>query len=323
MKHKAKGILALAASLGLGGCAHRMQAVPETMTATRETLESIRLEMPESGKTEGSSGLRTGERQGNASGSGERGWIHPKGHSIGERIAAPEGYERVTLEEGSFGEFVRNYPLKEDGAPVMYYDGNVKASEHHVAVFDMYLGQRDLQQCADSVMRMIAEYYYAHGAYDKIHFEFVNGFDCSYARWRQGQRVKIEGNSATWTGGGEAGDSPENFERYLTTVFAYGSTLSMERDGSPVELSDIKAGDVFIKGGSPGHVVMVADVCEDAEGRKAFLLAQGYMPAQSFHVLKNPSREEPWYYEEDVTYPFITPEYTFLAGSLMRLGALN
>lgn len=50
------------------------------------------------------------------------------------------------------------------------------------------------------------------------------------------------------------------------------------------------------------------------------MLAQGYMPAQDFHVLKNPSHDtDPWYYEEEVIYPFATPEYTFEEGSLRRL----
>jgi len=71
--------------------------------------------------------------------------------------------------------------------------------------------------------------------------------------------------------------------------------------------------------GSPGHVVMVLDVCENAEGQRAFLLGQGYMPAQQFHVLKNPAHEEdPWYYTDEITYPFLTPEYTFDEGSFMR-----
>ena len=65
---------------------------------------------------------------------------------------------------------------------------------------------------------------------------------------------------------------------------------------------------------------MVVDLCENADGKKAFLLAQGYMPAQQFHVLKNPAHEDdPCYYEEEVTYPFHTPEYTFQKGSLKRL----
>ena len=66
---------------------------------------------------------------------------------------------------------------------------------------------------------------------------------------------------------------------------------------------------------------MLADICENAQGRKAFLLAQGYMPAQEFHILINPRHEnDPWYYEEEVSYPFFTPEYTFDEGSLQRPG---
>jgi hypothetical protein len=63
---------------------------------------------------------------------------------------------------------------------------------------------------------------------------------------------------------------------------------------------------------------MVVDVCEK-DGKKAFLLAQGYMPAQQFHVLKNPLHEDdPWYYVDEIHYPFQTPEYVFGEGSLKR-----
>ena len=65
---------------------------------------------------------------------------------------------------------------------------------------------------------------------------------------------------------------------------------------------------------------MVTDTCKNKNGKKAFLLAQGYMPAQEFHILKNPAHEEnPWYYEEEIKFPFITPEYIFEKGSLKRL----
>lgn len=103
-------------------------------------------------------------------------------------------------------------------------------------------------------------------------------------------------------------------------VFAYSGTLSMETEAKKIKKTSIHTGDIFIKGGSPGHVVMVTDTCINKNGKKAFLLAQGYMPAQEFHVLKNPSHEEnPWYYEEEIKFPFITPEYTFDKGSLKRL----
>ena len=89
---------------------------------------------------------------------------------------------------------------------------------------------------------------------------------------------------------------------------------------SNADKAGIKVGDVFLKGGSPGHVVMILDVCENELGEKAYLLAQGYMPAQEFHILKNPLHEnDPWYYESEITYPLRTPEYTFPEGSLKRL----
>ena len=107
---------------------------------------------------------------------------------------------------------------------------------------------------------------------------------------------------------------------YLRIVFSYAGTASMDTEAQPIPLSDLQVGDVFLKGGNPGHVVMVVDLCENADGKKAFLLAQGYMRAQQFHVLKNPAHEDdPWYYEDEVTYPFHTPEYTFQKGSLKRL----
>lgn len=43
------------------------------------------------------------------------------------------------------------------------------------------------------------------------------------------------------------------------------------------------------------------------------------MPAQEFHVLKNEQHEEdPWYYTDELEYPFRTPEDTFDEGTLKR-----
>ena len=54
-------------------------------------------------------------------------------------------------------------------------------------------------------------------------------------------------------------------------------------------------------------------------GRKAFLLAQGFMPAQEFHILKNPLHEkDPWYYVDELNYPLQTPSYSFEKGTLRR-----
>ena len=63
-------------------------------------------------------------------------------------------------------------------------------------------------------------------------------------------------------------------------------------------MAELAAGDLFIKGGFPGHAVLVADVAENrATGERRFLLVQSFMPAQEMHVLKNPANADgsPWY----------------------------
>lgn len=247
--------------------------------------------------------------------------LQAEGETLETRVLPPRGYERVEAQEGSLAEFLRQYPMKPAGAKVHLYDGTEKGNQSsQVAVFDLPIEEYDLQQCADSVMRVYAEYFWATEQYDRIQFHFTNGFLAEYSKWRDGNRVTVNGNNVSWIKSKSKDTSYDCFVRYLRTVFCYAGTLSMEGESAPTTMENLKAGDVFLYGGSPGHVVMVVDVCEDEQGRKAFLLAQGYMPAQEFHLLKNDLHpEDPWYYESEVTYPFHTPEYTFDEGSLRRL----
>lgn len=248
-------------------------------------------------------------------------FINPTGMTVESRIKVPTGYHRTETENGTLQDFLRKYPVKEDGSPVLLYDGRKKGNQlAHAVVLELPIEKEDLQQCADSIMRIYAEYFYATKQYDRISFHFVNGFEASYTKWREGYRISFEGSDCKWIKSKEYDDSYETFIKYMRIVFAYAGTLSMENETEEISLSDAKAGNVFLMGGSPGHVVMLLDVCENEQGEKAFLLAQGYMPAQEFHILKNPAHEnDPWYYENEITYPLRTPEYTFQEGSLKRL----
>lgn len=246
--------------------------------------------------------------------SGDSGLILPEGTTLETRIAVPEGYMRISADAGSFTAFLRQYGLKEADAPLLLYDGTKKPRQNvHAAIFTMPVTDTDLQQCADSVIRMWAEYYYQTGQYEKIRFHFTNGFLCEYTKWIQGYRISVTGNEVSWEKRESNADSYAVFENYLETVFCYAGTLSMETyDTASVDLKDLDVGDVLLQGGSPGHVVMAVDVCENEQGERAFLFGQGYMPAQEFHVIKNPAHEEdPWYYETELTFPLKTAEYTF------------
>ena len=246
--------------------------------------------------------------------------ISPQGKTVKERIMEPEGYERINEEINSFAGYLRNLPLKPHGSKVLYYDGREKRRDVHEAVIDMDVGDRDLQQCADAVMRLRAEYLYKTGQYEKVHFNFTNGFNAEYIKWRQGNRISVNGNDVSWVEGAGHSEDYETFRKYLDIVFAYAGTQSLAGELKRVDVSDIQIGDVFIKGGSPGHCVIVIDMAHNRDTEeKVFLLAQSYMPAQDIHVLKNTQDKSisPWF-SEDFGDVLVTPEWTFEKDQLMR-----
>lgn len=247
-------------------------------------------------------------------------YLNAEGRTLEKRIYVPEGYIRTKEKKGSLGTFLRTYKVKKDGSPVLLYDGTEKGNQNaHVAVLKLPIENEDLQQCADSVMRVYGEYYYSKGKYKKIKYSLGGGFIADFSKWSQGYGISVSGDTLTWINSPSNDTSYGSFKKFMRMVFAYSGTLNMEEDSQRIKPAEIQIGDIFIKGGSPGHVVMVVDLCEKADGKKAFLLAQGYMPAQEFHVIKNPLHEEdPWYYQEEIHYPFRTAEYTFDKGALRR-----
>lgn len=227
-------------------------------------------------------------------------------------IAPPAGFERKAFPTGHFAVHLGRLPLKDKDAPVKLFDGGLKWDQNvHYAVIDLAIGNKDLHQCADALMRVRADFLRDQKRFDEIQFHFVSGFNCSYAQWMTGKRVRVSGNKVSWYDGGTAGDSEASYWKYLETVWSYASTLSLEKELKQKAVEDIATGDVWIKGGSPGHALLVVDVVQNASGEKRFLLAQSYMPAQEMHVLKNPKNDDlsPWY--ELPTETLKTPEWTF------------
>ena len=250
-------------------------------------------------------------------------WLekHDPADSLAARIAPPAGLERAAAAPGSFEGWLRGLPLKKGNPPVRLFNGQEKPNQAaHWAVLDLDTGTRDLQQCADSVIRLRAEYLYAAGKFDEIHFNFTSGDRADFSRWLAGFTPTVRGNKVEWVPGRPRPDTRAAFRAYLDVVFTYAGTLSLAKETKKVaDVRQLQAGDIFIQGGSPGHVVIVVDMAADpAGGRKAFLLAQGFMPAQDMHILRNPaSSSGPWY-NLDFGQTLRTPEWTFAAGDLRR-----
>ncbi len=238
-----------------------------------------------------------------------------------QRFPAPPGYQRNNPDSNSFAYYLRHLPLKPVGAKVLYYNGREKENPGiYAAVVDLPIGQKDLHQCADAVIRLRAEYLWRNRLYDQIHFNLTNGFRVDYERWRKGERVKVTwGNFTSWEQSATASNTYATFWSYLEFVFTYAGTLSLSKELRAVPVSDLQAGDVFIHGGSPGHAVIVVDVVTSKAGQKKFLLAQSYMPAQETQVLLNPhSTDAGVWYDADFGEVMQTPQWTFSAKDLKR-----
>lgn len=244
------------------------------------------------------------------------GLIHPGGKDIAERFKTPTGFRRVSCEEGSFAGYLRGYKLKPHGSDVKLYDGSTKANRVWEAVLDMPILGRDLIQCADAIIKLRAEYFYSRGEYERIEFTLTNGMKVPFSRFTQGWNVKVMGNRTEWVSWGKTGVSRDVFDDYLRFIYTYCGTRSLLKDVEDVAVGDIRIGDVFIEGGSPGHAVIVMDLAENSRGDKAMILAQSYMPSQEMHVLKGDDGISPWYRVEDGE--LATPEWKFKKGSLKR-----
>lgn len=242
--------------------------------------------------------------------------------TIVDSVAPPEEFVRVPAADGSFGDWLRHLPLAPAGTPVRFYDGREKPDQSEVAaVIDIDVGGANLQQCADAIIRLRAEYLFSRGAAGDLAFDFTSGDRYRFQSYAKGVTSAVSGATVTWRRGARQDLSHGSLRRWLDIVFRYAGTLSLSRELQPVaRLSDATIGDVLVHGGMPGHAVLIVDLAIDpASGRKRALLVQGFMPAQSVHLLRNPFDPErsPWFALAD-DQSIVMPQWVLRANELRR-----
>jgi hypothetical protein len=240
--------------------------------------------------------------------------------SIINQIITPRGFQRVNATNNSFQQWLQFLPLFPAGQKVKTYDGSLKWNQQvHARVVDIDVGKRDLQQCADAVMRLRAEFLFVKKQYRKIHFNYTNGTKVSFDDWRTGKKPIVKGNKVTFSNDGKKDNSYSSFKKYLIQIFSYAGTASLEKEMKAISLKNMQIGDVFIQGGHPGHAIIIVDMAENTNGKKLYLLAQSYMPAQNIHILNNPTNKKmsPWY-ELIPNQSIHTPEWDFSFEDLKR-----
>jgi hypothetical protein len=238
------------------------------------------------------------------------------------RFPPPAGCRRVAVASGSWGAWLRGLPLRPAGTPARLYTGKLKDNQAVVAaVIDIDPGTKDLQQCADAVIRLRAEYLFSQN-FNKIHFHLTTGYDAWFSDYVAGRTFRVQGEQVLPAP--KAAEVPTHtaLGRYLLPVFGYAGTLSLSRELRHISLDEVRPGDVFIRGGRPGHAVLVADVAEHPQsGQRYLLLAQSYMPAQNIHILRNITQPAlgAWFAVPGPDEPLVeTPEWTFARTELGR-----
>lgn len=221
-------------------------------------------------------------------------------------IPLPEGYKRITVPESSFAQWLRNIQLRKKNT-VYLYDGNPKANQNlHYAVLDLSTGNKDLQQCADAIMRLRAEYYFSRKEYAKIDFKSANS-DYNFQKFLNNADVAENNLHAALLG-------------FMEKVFINCGTYTVDAMTTQIAIKEIQPGDVFVKAGAPGHAMIIMDAAvHEISGKKIYLLAQGFMPAQDMHIVINPNDDKlsPWY-EVNETGEIITPGYMFGVNNCKR-----
>src|SRR6185437_4535612 len=156
--------------------------------------------------------------------------------TLESRFLPPRGFARVPLPARSFGAWLRGLPLAPPGTPVKSYLGRVVLPADHpnlAAVVAIDVGDADLQQCADSVIRLHAEWLYAQGRRDQS-YRAASGAAMPFARWARGERMVPDGMGFAWKASARADGGRAAFRGWLDGVFAFANTGSLARDAEPV-----------------------------------------------------------------------------------------
>ena len=219
--------------------------------------------------------------------------------TLADRFAPPPGFVRASVNPGSYGAWLRHLPLKPGASAVVLHDGRPVTDRGTVAaVVDIDVGRSDLQQCADAIMRLRAEYLFSRRLGDLAGFALFNGDRYPFASYVEGMTPRQAGQDVVWDRGRPRGNGHADLRRWLDIVFGLASTRSLARELRPVNLTDAAIGDVFIRPGDPGHALIIVDMAVDpGNGRRLALLAQSSMPARDIHLLRNTldPRLGPWF----------------------------
>lgn len=216
--------------------------------------------------------------------------------TIRSRFPTPPGFNRVEVEAGSYGDYLRSLPLLPINSPVKDYRGRIwkNAEDTTVAaVVDWDITGNKLEQCMDIIIRLRAEFLFESGRTDEIVFLMPDRSELKWRDWKTGLRPVQSGWSFPLTPLAKPDDSRQTLEGYLNCIFNYSDTQTYYFGLDTVDYRDIRIGDFIVKRGKKGHAVVIVDLAKDKDGNLIALFAQGDTPACQLYLLSY-RESDPW-----------------------------
>jgi hypothetical protein len=193
---------------------------------------------------------------------------------------------------------LRLLPLAAPGTPVRNYRGEIVVpgeDEYLAAVVAIDIGSENLQQSADVILRLHAEWRWYVNDLRMLYLSDTKA-ELPLARWFAGERLTTTGAEPRWIR--QAAPKPKldhaDLRAYLDSVFAWSSGRALPGESVPLAPENLEPGAFFLHAGPPAEVLVVLDVATSPAGKRAMLLAQALNPAESVHVLR-PNRDSVWF----------------------------
>lgn len=241
--------------------------------------------------------------------------IVPTEGTVKTRFNPPVGFQRMNVTQGSFGDYLLNFKLKEYNTKPLCYNIEKDTLEENaslpaVSVLDLELIQkRNLQISYNSIILLYSNYLYENSRFDDIKFKLSTTpvFQCDFTTWSNGGRLNENenGTQITWClehgehcshRDVELGTSAASFKYYLQKVMTYSSTASFKSNLYKIQNSDAAPGDVIFYADSSIPSIIV-DMALDANGNKIYIMAQGNSPASEIYIVRNEKNADfnPWH----------------------------
>jgi len=181
---------------------------------------------------------------------------------------------------------------------VTRFDGSPShpADDDYIAgVIALDIGSVDLQQSADVLIRLHAEWLWSQGKKDAISYPGGPKLLMPLSRWEKGQRVIAQGANVFWAVQSKPVEADYGeFRRYLDAVFTWANSASLARRTEVVAPEALQPGDFFLHTKPPGHIAIVLDIAEKPSGERLAVLGQALSPTESVHVIR-PGRATAWF----------------------------